>query len=103
MAPARILIVHDGLVAEIVKAALQADGHQIDIVSTACEALEKFAPNKYDLVFIGEKFSVTSGEEVAYALKQRAPSQRTSIIPAPFLFQDIREEVAALSRLPETS
>ncbi len=115
----RILVVDDEpSVGEIVKMLLNADGHEVDATSSAKEALTKFEPGRYDLVFTDYAMPGMRGDQLATAIKSCAPGQPVVMITGhagtvpespdvdlvlgkPFMLDDLRDAIAAV--LPERS
>jgi CheY-like chemotaxis protein len=111
-----ILVVDDEpFVCDAVKMMLAFDGHKVDMASSAQEALALFEPGKYDLVITDYAMPVMKGDELAAAIKARAPGQPVVLITAyaemlkaaaaplhgvdfviskPFLLENLREAIA---------
>jgi CheY-like chemotaxis protein len=73
-APARILIVDDnanGLSAR--KSVLEELGHRITPASSGADALELFAPHKFDLVITDYRMPRMNGIELIALLREQAP------------------------------
>jgi CheY-like chemotaxis protein len=112
----KVLVVDDEpVVCDAVKMMLIFDGHTVDTASSAKEALALFDQDKYDLVITDYAMPVMKGDELALAIKARAPGQPVILITAyaemlkasnaplhgvdfviskPFLLEDLREAVA---------
>jgi len=115
-----ILVVDDEpLVCDAVKMMLDFDGH---IVETACsgkDALALLERDKFDLVITDFEMPGMKGDELAAAIKARAPSQPVVMITAyaemlqasgnpltgvdciiskPFLLENLREAIAKVTR-----
>ncbi|HHY84938.1 MAG TPA: response regulator [Verrucomicrobia bacterium] len=119
MIPAkRILVVDDEpFVCDAVKMMLTFDGHEVYTANSAREALDVFEKDKFDLVITDFAMPVMKGDELAVAIKERAPGQPVIMITAyaemletsgnplsgvdrmiskPFLLDDLREAIAAV-------
>ncbi|HOB33055.1 MAG TPA: response regulator [Verrucomicrobiota bacterium] len=119
MIPAkRILVVDDEpFVCDAVKMMLTLDGHEVYTANSAREALDVFEKDKFDLVITDFAMPVMKGDELAVAIKERAPGQPVIMITAyaemletsgnplsgvdrmiskPFLLDDLREAIAAV-------
>lgn len=114
--PRRILVVDDEpFVCDAVKMMLAFDGHQVDTASSGKEALQLLDRGKYDLVITDYAMPVMKGDELAVAIKTRAPSQPVVMITAyaemlkasnnplrgvdfiiskPFLLENLREAIS---------
>src|ERR1044071_4462737 len=117
----RILVVDDEpFVCDAVKMMLAFDGHDVVTASDAKEALTVFDKNKFDLVITDFAMPGMKGDELAAAVKARAPKQPVVMITAyaemlqssgkplpgvdfvvskPFLLDDLRQALATV--LPE--
>ncbi len=72
----RILLVDDQEdVRETVKLLLSLDEHSIVEARNGREALDCFAPGRFDLVITDYAMPVMHGDELAKSIKQTAPSQ----------------------------
>lgn len=106
----RILVVDDEpFVCESVKMMLTYDGHSVETAGSGKEALEKYAPERFDLVITDFKMEGMKGDELAQALKQRAPNKPVILLTAfppsskpaaidwvitkPFYFETLREAI----------
>ncbi len=114
--PRSILVVDDEpFVCDAVKMMLAFDGHKVDTAGSARNALDLFAPGKYDLVITDYAMPEMKGDELALTIKARAPSQPVVLITAyaemlkasatplqgvdfviskPFLLENLREAIA---------
>lgn len=112
----RILIVDDEpFVCDAVKMMMKFDGHTVETASDGPEALAKFEPGKFDLVITDFAMPSMKGDELAVAIKARAPGQPVVLITAysemlqasnhplpgvdfliskPFLLEDLRRAIA---------
>jgi DNA-binding NtrC family response regulator len=117
--PRKILVVDDEpMVCEAVKMMLKFDGHEVKVVNDAQSALELFEQEKFDLVITDYSMQPTKGDELAAAIKARAPRQPVILITAygemlrasatpisgvdcivnkPFLAEDLRKAIATLT------
>ncbi len=118
--PRKILVVDDEpFVCDAVKMMLAFDGHQVETAGSAKEALTHFRPGKYDLVITDYAMPEMKGDELALAIKARAPAQPVVLITAyaemlkasdtplngvdfviskPFLLENLREAIAKTTR-----
>jgi CheY-like chemotaxis protein len=118
----RILVVDDEpFVCDAVKMMLAFDGHDVVTASDAKEALVVFDKNKFDLVITDFAMPGMKGDELAAAIKARAPRQPVVMITAyaemlqssgkqlpgvdylvskPFLLEHLREAISTV--LPES-
>ena len=70
MAGKRILHVDDEpLVGQAVRMLLSLDGHVVEFVTNPLQALEKYAPEKYDLVLTDHRMAEMTGLELAQRIK----------------------------------
>ena len=117
----RILVVDDEpFVCDAVKMMLAFDGHDVVTANDAKEALVIFEKNKFDLVITDFAMPGMKGDELAAAIKARAPRQPVVMITAyaemlqssgkklpgvdflvskPFLLEHLREAISTV--LPE--
>ena len=113
--PRKILVVDDEpYVCDAVRMMLAFDGHQVETAASGKDALAMFNPGKYDLVITDYAMPAMKGDELAVAIKSRAPSQPVVLITAyaemlkssenplagvdfivskPFLLENLREAV----------
>jgi len=114
--PKRILVVDDEpFVCDAVKMMLAFDGHQVDTANSGKEALTAFENGKFDIVITDFSMPDMKGDELAAAIKLRAPDQPVVMITAyaellqasgnqlsgvdfviskPFLLENLREALA---------
>jgi len=79
----RILVVDDEpSVRDAIEMILKNDGHQIEAVSSAEDALEKLSKRNYDFVFTDHIMGGMSGEELARTIKAKYPLQTVVMITA---------------------
>jgi signal transduction histidine kinase/ActR/RegA family two-component response regulator len=72
--PLRVLVVDDEpVVREVTAAYLQADGHSVAMAPDGQEALRLFESDAFDLVVTDRAMPGMSGDQLAAAVKQRAP------------------------------
>ena len=112
----RILVVDDEpFVCDAVKMMLNFDGHVVETAHSAQEALALFDNGKFDLVITDYAMPNMKGDELAAAIKARAPKQPVVMITAyaemlqssgnpltgvdfviskPFLLENLREAIA---------
>src|SRR5438045_3847369 len=115
----RILVVDDEpFVCDAVKMMLNFDGHLVETASNGKEALEMFEQGKFDLVITDFSMPSMKGDELAAAIKARAPEQPAVMITAyaemlqasgnplkgvdfviskPFLLENLREAIAKVA------
>jgi CheY-like chemotaxis protein len=111
----RILLADDQPeVRETVKLLLGMDEHTVAEATNGREALDLFAPDRFDLVITDYAMPVMRGDELATNIKQVAPSQPILMITGsaeqsdgiatsvdallckPFAFEDLRRAIAEL-------
>jgi CheY-like chemotaxis protein len=119
IAPRRILVVDDEpYVCDAVRMMLAFDGHKVETASSAKEALAMFDKDKYDVVITDYAMPLMKGDELAAAIKQRAPGQPVVLITAyaemlrsaetplvgvdfivskPFLLENLREAIEKMT------
>ena len=117
--PRRILVVDDEpFVCDAVKMMLTFDGHLVETASNGREALAMFDKEKFDLVITDYSMPNMKGDELAAAIKARAPGQPVVMITAyaemlqssgnpltgvdfviskPFLLENLREAIAKVT------
>ena len=79
----RILVVDDEpLVPYTVQLLLQDDGYVVDGAKSGFEALALFEPGKFDMVFIDYFMPEMKGDQLAAAIKMRAPEQPVVMLTA---------------------
>jgi len=72
----RILVVDDDpLVRESIQMMLELDGHSLDLVSSADEALQRYACGTYDLILSDHRMGGMTGLQLAAEIKSRNPAQ----------------------------
>jgi CheY-like chemotaxis protein len=113
--PRKILVVDDEpYVCDAVRMMLAFDGHKVETAANGKDALAIFTPGKYDLVISDYAMPGMKGDELAAAIKSRAPNQPFVLITAyaemlkssgnplpgvdfivskPFLLENLREAV----------
>ena len=120
-APARkhILVVDDEpFVCDAVKMMLNFDGHIVETANNAKDALAMFEEGKFDLVITDFAMPAMKVDELAAAIKARAPKQPVVMITAyaemlqssgnplkgvdwiiskPFLLENLRDAIAKVS------
>jgi CheY-like chemotaxis protein len=112
----RILVVDDEpLVCDAIRMMLNFDGHVVETASSGKDALAKLEKAQFDLVITDFEMPVMKGDELAAAIKARAPNQPVVMITAyaemlqasgkrltgvdciiskPFLLENLREAIA---------
>lgn len=115
----RILVVDDEpLVCDAVKMMLNFDGHKVQTAASEQEALTILEKDTFDLVITDFEMPNMKGDELAAAIKARAPKQPIVMITAyaemlraagnpltgvdcviskPFLLENLREAIAKVS------
>src|ERR1044071_7299655 len=115
----RILVVDDEpFVCDAVKMILDFDGHIVETANNARDALAMFEEGKFDLVITDFAMPAMKGDELAAAIKARAPKQPVVMITAyaemlqssgnplkgvdwiiskPFLLENLRDAIARAS------
>jgi len=79
----RILVVDDEpFVADAVKMLLEFDGHVVATASSGEDALALFEPCKFDVVITDYAMPAMKGDQLALAIKARAPNQPIVMITA---------------------
>jgi CheY-like chemotaxis protein len=121
----RILVVDDEpLVCDAVKMMLDFDGHLVKTAGSAKDALAMFDEGQFDLVITDFEMPAMKGDELAAAIKARAPKQPVVMITAyaemlqasgnpltgvdliiskPFLLENLREAIAKVTPGPAKS
>jgi CheY-like chemotaxis protein len=114
--PRRILVVDDEPeVCHAVKLLLNFDGHIVETASSGTDALAMFETGKFDLIITDFEMPNMKGDELAAAIKARAPNQPIVMITAyaemlhstgnplkgvdfliskPFLLENLRQAIA---------
>jgi CheY-like chemotaxis protein len=78
-----ILVVDDDpIVCETVHMILECDGHVVADASSGAEALNRFEPGKFDVVFTDYLMPEMKGDELVAAIKQRSPAQPVVMLTA---------------------
>jgi CheY-like chemotaxis protein len=117
----RILVVDDEpFVCDAVKLMLAFDGHEVETANSGKQALTLFEKGKFDLVITDFAMPEMKGDELAVAIKSRAPGQPIVMITAyaemlqasdnplsgvdfviskPFLLENLREAIIKVLRL----
>jgi len=81
--PRHILVVDDEpLVCQTVQILLESDGYVVDAAKNGAEALAMFEPGKFDMVFTDYLMPEMKGDQLAAAIKRRAPKQPVVMITA---------------------
>ena len=79
----RILVVDDeALVCESIGLLLAYDGHRVETASSGEEALARFDRGQFDLVFTDFCMPGMKGDELAAAIKDRAPDKPVILLTA---------------------
>ena len=113
----RILLADDQQeVREMTKMLLGMDEHIVTEAGNGREALELFAPDRFDLVITDYLMPVMKGDELARNIKRLAPSEPIlmitgsaaelggrqisvdAVLNKPFAFEDLRQAVAQVLR-----
>jgi CheY-like chemotaxis protein len=83
IAQRHILVVDDDpVVCETVHMVLASEGHQVEDASSGAEALARFEPGKFDVVFTDYLMPAMRGDELATAIKRRSPLQLVVMLTA---------------------
>jgi CheY-like chemotaxis protein len=115
----RILVVDDEqFVCDALRMMLNFDGHVVETANSGAEALALFERGKFDLVITDFSMPTMKGDELALAIKTRAPKQPVVMITAyaemlqsagnpltgvdfviskPFLLEDLRAAVSKVA------
>ena len=115
----RILVVDDEqFVCDALRMMLNFDGHVVQTANSGADALARFEPGKFDLVITDFSMPSMKGDELAAAIKARAPGQAVVMITAyaemlqssgnpltgvdfviskPFLLENLREAIAKVA------
>src|SRR5258706_9241625 len=81
--PKRILVVDDEpFVCESIKMLLTHDGHQVETALGAEEALLKYDPSRFDLVFTDFSMPGMKGDQLALAIKKQEPARPVIMLTA---------------------
>ncbi|MSU21750.1 MAG: response regulator [Pedosphaera sp.] len=81
--PQRILVVDDEpSVREAIEMLLALDGHQVVTASDGEEAIDKYDPSLFDVVFTDFFMPGIKGDELALAIKQREPVRPVILLTA---------------------
>jgi CheY-like chemotaxis protein len=81
--PRYILIVDDEpLVRQSIQLLLEPDGYIVEQAADGYEALARFEPGKYDMVFTDYFMPDMRGDKLAAAIKRRAPRQPVVMLTA---------------------
>ncbi len=92
--PLRVLVVDDDpAVREVTVAFLLADGHTVETATNGREGLEKFHAGRFDLIVTDRSMPELSGDHLALAIKQRAPSKPIIMLTGFGEFMSVAAEV----------
>ena len=81
--PARILVVDDQpLVLELLRCALQAHGHIVELFTNPLEALQRWASSSFNLVITDYQMPEMKGDRLAELIKEKKPEQKLMILTA---------------------
>ena len=72
----------DPSVGDAVKMLLKFDGHDVEAINNSREALARFKPGRFDLVFTDFTMPGMNGDQLAAAIKADAPGQPVVMITA---------------------
>ena len=79
----RILVVDDEpLIRESIGMLLAYDGHRVETAGSGEEAITRFENGEFDLVFTDFYMPGMKGDELAAAIKQRAPNKPVILLTA---------------------
>ena len=77
----KILVVDDqSVLTELLAEMLTRDWHQVTVASDGCEALEKFGFGDFDVVITDKAMPTMNGDQLAAAVKARAPETRVIML-----------------------
>jgi CheY-like chemotaxis protein len=77
----RILVVDDELVVcTSITAILEIDGHTTEFVTSAVAALQRYSPDKYDLILTDNRMPGMTGIELAERIRSQHPTQRILLL-----------------------
>src|SRR6476646_5966345 len=83
MLPQRILVVDDEPgIRQAIEMLLSFDGHKIVTAGSGEEALQKFKPELFDVVFTDFSMAGMKGDELALAIKKVSPSTPILLLTA---------------------
>lgn len=81
--PRRVLLADDDPeVLETIKTVLELDHHEVTTAANGREALERFAPGKFDVVITDYQMPEMTGDQLAVAIKRMAALQPVVMITA---------------------
>lgn len=94
VAPARILVADDEEnVAISIRAILEMDHHDVDVVFSGAEAIERIAATDYDVVLTDLRLGDISGQDVLAAVKKHRPEAVSVMLTG---YASLESAVAAL-------
>ena len=90
--PLRVLVVDDEApVRDTLAAVLAADGHEIELATDGADGLRRFGAGAFDLVITDKAMPVMNGDQMAAAIKQRAPHTPIILLTGFGLFHEKSE------------
>ena len=101
--PLRVLVVDDEApVRDTLAAVLAADGHEVDLATDGADGLRRFDAGVFDLVITDKAMPVMNGDQMAAAIKRRAPATPIILLTGFGLFHEKDEfpDVDALASKP---
>ena len=101
--PLRVLVVDDETpVRDTLAAVLAADGHEVALATDGADGLRRFGAGTFDLVITDKAMPVMNGDQMAAAIKSRAPKMPVILLTGFGLFHDKSEfpDVDALASKP---
>ena len=87
--PLRVLVVDDEApVRDTLAAVLAADGHEVELATDGADGLRRFDAGTFDLVITDKAMPVMNGDQLAKAIKSRAPKTRIILLTGFGLFHE---------------
>ena len=81
--PKRILVVDDEpFVCESIRMLLAHDGHEVETAQGGEEALAKYDPARFDLIFTDFSMPGMKGDQLATAIKEKKPARPVVMLTA---------------------
>jgi two-component system, cell cycle sensor histidine kinase and response regulator CckA len=81
--PRRVLLADDDPdVRETIKTVLELDRHEVTTATNGREALDQFAPGKFDVVITDYQMPEMTGDQLALAIKRIAAAQPVVMVTA---------------------
>ena len=90
--PLRVLVVDDETpVRDTLSAVLAADGHDVQLATDGADGLRRFDAGTFDLVITDKAMPVMNGDQMAAAIKSRAPQMPVILLTGFGLFHEKAE------------